>query len=47
MSLWDDFEYTGAVADYLAYAAMKGMEHADSEGRRPDAADVRGTGQVH
>ena len=28
---WNQFQESGSVADYLAYAAMKGMEYADSQ----------------
>ncbi len=41
MTAWEKFEYSGAVADYLAYAAMKGMEYADSERSRAVAEDDR------
>ena len=47
MSAWEQFETSGSVEDYLAYAAIKGLEHADSEGRCPAPEDRRGAGQVH
>jgi hypothetical protein len=47
MSAWEKFAESGSVADYLAYAAIKGLEHADSERRGSEPADMRGTGPVH
>lgn len=35
--LWEQFQTSGSVADYLQYAAQKGCkEFADSEGRCTD-----------
>ncbi|MBR3629602.1 MAG: hypothetical protein IKN55_03930 [Oscillospiraceae bacterium] len=46
-TMWEDFEASGSVADYLAYAAMKELEHAECEGRRAGTEAGRRTGQVH
>ncbi len=40
--LWEQFQTSGSVADYLRYAAQKGRNgFADSEGRRADAETGR------
>ena len=39
MSAWEQFEASGSVQDYLAYAAIKRLEYADSQGNRPDAEE--------
>ncbi|MCR4647390.1 MAG: hypothetical protein K5695_18615 [Oscillospiraceae bacterium] len=44
---WEDFEASGSVADYLAYAAIKELEHAECEGRRAVTDAGGGAGQVH
>ncbi len=42
--LWEQFQQTGAVADYLQYAAKKGSKTlADSEGCCPGTETCRGT----
>ncbi|MDE5564260.1 MAG: hypothetical protein K2I93_03820 [Oscillospiraceae bacterium] len=46
-ALWQTFEDSGNIADYLAYAAIKGLEHGDSERRGAGTESTAGTGQVH
>lgn len=40
-TLWTRFQDSGSISDYLAFAAIKGMEHADDQRHRPDAEDAR------
>lgn len=40
--LWEQFRKTGAVADYLQYAAQKG--NYDNQGSRPVTEAVQRTG---